>query len=387
MANEVVFYTNEDVGAPTLNNAAGSLIEVLYACLVSGYNVQTATSVSVSAGVATLALVGHGFVVGKMIELSGATPAGLNGRKVPLTVTSGTLTFDATGVATGTATGTITVKRPGLGWTRPANTGNVAIFARSDVTATAQVLRVDDSGAGVAGPTYARATMLETWSDVNTFTGQAPMPAQLSGGQYWTKGGNSTAAKQWVLVGDSKLFYLFTDNESYPFVSNVGLGGGGTFGDPVSYRAGDPYGAILGGGASSAPLQTTFLPQNVGSTPPGPGLLVSRAFNQLGGSVYAQPIGASDSVFGSRGPVYPSPVDNGALFAGQILVSEKHDALGNPVRGELPGLLMPLCRGVEVLHLNVLDGVPGAGRKTLIVAVNYYGQKGAVGIDVTGPWR
>lgn len=394
MANEVVFYTSDDVGAPTLNNAAGSLNAVLYACLVTGFRVQTATSVTVAGGVATLTLAGHGYAVDKMVELSGATPAGLNGRKVPLTLTSGTLTFDATGVADGTATGTITVKRPGLGWTRPANTSNVAIFARSDVTATAQVLRVDDTGAGVAAATYARATMLETWSDVNTFTGQAPTPAQLSGGQYWAKGANSTTAKPWILVGDSKMFYLFTESQTYSFATYGGLAGHG-FGDPVFYRANDPYGALLGGPSDSSTATTAgfFVTQSAGVAPASAGQgVVSRHSSQAGQANHFQAVtaGAAGILGTSSGPVYPSRVDNGAVLSGPAYWCELDTGFNNSIRGELPGMLAPLCSDFGRLnHGAVLSGVLGAPGKVLVIALLRPAdvRPGAVAFNIPGAWR
>ena len=105
MANDVVWYHSDEVGAPTLNNAAGSLNDVLYACLVTGFRSQTLTSINVASNVATATLAGHGYTNDMMVDVAGATPAGLNGRK-RITVTGpGTFTFPTTGVADGAATG------------------------------------------------------------------------------------------------------------------------------------------------------------------------------------------------------------------------------------------------------------------------------------------
>ena len=101
MANDIVWYHADEVGAPTLNNAAGSLIAVLDACLISGFRSQSLTSVSVTGGVATATLAGHGYETGKMVDLSGATPSGLNGRKLILSAASGSFTFAAPGISDG----------------------------------------------------------------------------------------------------------------------------------------------------------------------------------------------------------------------------------------------------------------------------------------------
>jgi hypothetical protein len=60
----IVFMSNEQ-GAPVLNNAAGSLISVLDACLVNGFNTVGIFSITITDNVATVVTSAtHGLAVG-----------------------------------------------------------------------------------------------------------------------------------------------------------------------------------------------------------------------------------------------------------------------------------------------------------------------------------
>jgi len=300
---------------------------------------------------------------------------------------SGTFTFPTSGVADGAATGSITAKRSPLGWARVANSANKAIYARTDVAATAQVLCLDDTGAGDASATYARAVMAEAWTAADTFTGLAPTAAQGVGGLHVMKGAGSTTAKKWVIVGDSRFIYLFTEGSSYNFATYGGLTMYG-FGDINSDRAGDAYHSILsaypGNVDGANGLGKSAAIGSGGSTD----LYFSRLSNQIGTAVKAVVIGTTQGApIGTSGPFYPSPVNNGATIQTPVLVAEDNSAFANPIRGVAPGLGHPLCRNLHVLHLQVLPNVTGSTRAWLAVGTISQGAQGAVVLDVTGPWR
>ena len=394
MANEIVWYHSEETGAPVLNNAAGALDAVLYACLVTGFRTQTLTGVAVAANVAAATLAGHGYADQMMVEISGATPGGVNGRKRITVTGSGTFTFPTTGVADGAATGTIVAKRSPLGWTRPLNSGNVSMYARSDVSATGMKLRVDDSNTGVASATAARARMVESYSDLNPTTGLSPTDAQLSGGQYWTKGADTAAAKMWVLVGDGKTFYLFTDASSYPAASysNVPHGVYG-FGDIEPYRAGDAYACFIAGAGSASNPGASALGNLVGLAGASSSYecVLPRPFNGIGGAVRAAMTGTGatggNRRIGGGGPAYPSPVDNGLLIHYPALLSESNTTFQNPLRGHLRGLGDPLALlAGGALHKQVFTTVVGSDRAWLLVGFNQQGSYGHAAFDLTGPW-
>ena len=50
----IKYFESTDAGAPTLNNAVGSMIAVLDACLITGYNSKSVASITVASGVATV---------------------------------------------------------------------------------------------------------------------------------------------------------------------------------------------------------------------------------------------------------------------------------------------------------------------------------------------
>ena len=396
MANDVVWYHSDETGAPVLNNAAGSLDAVLYACLVTGFNSQTVTSVVVAGEVATVTKAGHGFTDQAIVEMGGAATGAINGRKLATVTGSGTFTFPAPGVADGTISGTITAKRAPLGWTRDKNSGNVSIYKRSDPTATAMGLRIDDTAAGVASASYARVRMLEAWTDVNSFTGPAPTDAQVSGGLYWPKGANSATAKPWVLVGDGKTFYLFTDGVSYPASSYSGLPNGILgFGDLASYRAGDAYCCWLSGSTSAADVPSgtgVGSAQLLGTMSGSYGMTVARLSSTVGGPVTTNPHSLRGTQrFGGSGPVYPSPVDNGMVLATPVLVGEINSVFGNPIRGELRGVADPLASLssgalASALHRQILSNVVGSSRRWFCVGYQQQANFGVVAFDATGPW-
>ena len=176
MSEHVVWFDNTETGAPALNNSPASLIGVIRACARTGFNVKTLTSIVVTGGVATATCAGHGYsgVYGKDLLISGATPAGLNGRKALTFVDTNTFKFAAPGVADGAATGTITAKRDPLGWVELFSDTGKSIFKRSDPTATSMLLYILDTNTAPASATEARVRMIEGATDINTLSGLAP---------------------------------------------------------------------------------------------------------------------------------------------------------------------------------------------------------------------
>ena len=394
MANEIVWYDSSETGAPVLNNAAGSLDAVLYACLVTGFRTVTLDNIAVVSNVATATYsAGHGYGDKRMVEISGATPSGLNGRKLVTVTGAGTFTFPAPGVAdTPTVTGA-QAKRSPLGWTRPLNSGNVSMYERTDVAATGMALRIDDSGSGAAGATWARARMVESYTDLSTFTGAAPGASFFGGaGVYFPKGANNTTAKAWVLVGDGRTFYLFTEASSFTASSYSGMPQGvWAFGDINSFRAGDAYACMLAGSDDGTNGSSNCLGNvlGLGSTPSTTqNVVLARPFNGIGASVRKATVSVSSNRrVGGGGPPYPSPVDNGLTIHTPLLVSEQASAFNHPLRGTLRGMGDPLA---EIpggsLHLTVLDGVVGSDRRWLMVGFQNSGSYGHAAFDITGPW-
>ena len=395
MSQYVVWFDSAETGAPVLNNAAGSLIGVLDACLITGFNTKTVT-ISVAAGVATATANGHGFsgTYGKDVLIAGATPALLNGRKELTFVDTNTFRFAAPGVADGAATGTITAKRDPLGWVKQFTGTNKAIYKRSDITATTIMLRVLDTAVAPANAFEARVFMVETATDVDTYTGQGPTPAQLVDGQYWNKGANTSTAKQWSLIGDAKGIYLVTQAQTalLPSAATSDYASGlMAFGDIQSLKQGDAYNCMLHGpNSAGAGGGTGMGAASIGSqaaTATSGSLTLARAYSQLAGSVTAGSVAALSALSGGgTALVFPSPIDSGFLLTTVTPLTEAVPG-GFAVRGFVPGYLQVLGQ-YAIQHQQILEPVVSLpGRKILGLSSYTTNAQARLGFDLTGPWR
>ena len=397
MSEHVVWFDNTETGAPALNNSPASLIGVIRACASTGFNVKTLTSIVVSGGVATATCAGHGYsgVYGKDLLISGATPAGLNGRKALTFVDTNTFKFAAPGVADGAATGTITAKRDPLGWVELFSDTGKSIFKRSDVTATSMLLYILDTNTAPASATEARVRMIEGATDINTLSGLAPTDGQLSGGQYWNKGSDNATAKQWTLVGDGKRFYLVTQADAtvFPTAGDTGYASAVMcFGDIIPLNSADAYHCLLAGqtslgygGGSGAPDNHIGGASTVGVTGSA-SMVLSRPYSQLGAAaVVAYSAGDGyKSGASNHQLLYPSPVDNGFVMRPGAMVVESAPG-GFAIRGFMPGVLHFHGRSPS-LHQQIFEPVVNfPGRKVLGLAT-YAAGDARIGFDITGPW-
>ena len=147
----VKYFDNTMSGAPALPSSAGSLITLLDACLVNGFDQVTLNSLVVADNVATGTVnPNHNFTMtgntGPVILIAGATPSELNGEwRIASIPGSTTFTFITSGITNQTATGTITAKRAAAGWTKALSGTNKAAYSRTAFGVTSMLLRVDDT--------------------------------------------------------------------------------------------------------------------------------------------------------------------------------------------------------------------------------------------------
>ena len=380
-------FDSSQVGAPVLSGSAGALRAVIKACLVDGFGAGPVATLTVSGGIATATYAGaHPFKVGYVAQFAGATPAGLNGNKVILSVTGTSVTFAAPGVPDGAATGTITSKAAPAGWQElfAGALANVIALKPSVVEATGCVLRVDDTGT-----INARVRAYEAMSDISTGVGMTPLESQAAGGLWWPKSATANAtARAWILVADARGFYLA-----------VAPAGGDRYtllfaGDIASLKSGDAYGYLLTGNqgdqtnASSVPDGCVGYSHRSART----GAYLVRGYTAIGQSTAAQRLGAhhngstADVYAGTAGyslGAYPNGANNG-LLTGAL---ELHAA---GLRGTLPGLLHPVqdC-GTSFATGATVDGTDDlAGRRLLAIRTGppAGGTVGTVFIDTTGNW-
>lgn len=385
--SQTIWFDYSEAGAPTLNNAAGTLLGVLRACLINGFGNKSVTSITVSAGVATAACTAHGFTnkTGKLVLVEGSPETGLNGRKQILSVTTDSFTFAAPTVFDGTYSGAVTVKRAPLGWTEAYTGTNKAIFARSVPEATAAMLRVLDTAAAPASTTAARVVAVETATDVDTFTGQTPTEAQLAGGQYWQKGNNTATAKRWHLVGTDRGFFLFVEGvlAQATFVPHW-------FGDMTSLRGVDVFCAAINGNVNDTPASYgtsggLFFNSTSNSSFSAAGALV-RPSSQLGTATLAAIRGGlGNTVFGGASYPLAANAGNDIVIQRDLLVAEQDAPNRYPVRGVMPGLAIPWAERPYTSETVVEASVQEA-RSYLALGLAGQLDNGMCLIDLTGPW-
>ena len=394
MSNVIKFLHSGMLGAPAWSQAADTSIATLDACLVNGFNPQTATGLSVSANVATMTFAGtHGFVVDSVMLVAGATPAGLNGeRRVVSAATTTTLTFAAPGVPDGAATGTITARYAPLGWSKPFSGTNAAAYRSTDVTGTQMWLQVwDDTGSTIV---TARGFELMT----SASAGAGPFPGV--GNSFWPK--SNGAASPWLLIGDSKTFYLLRQHQSgTTFVSGAVFG----FGDFVSFSANDAWRCFVIGYTSWQPSTAIGASGSEGSlelshaTTAYAGISAPRNRNGAPGAVSftktmeaymaTNALVVSGGTTNPGGPAfaaYPSPANQGLILSRVIL------AEGGGPRGYLRGLFhTPQNCHASFGQMERINGQGVfAGRRLMALKCgSMLGtvSQGVVFVDITGPWE
>ena len=390
-----IWYDSTETGAPTLNNAPSSLLKVLRACKVTGFNLRSVTSIVVASGVATATAATHGYsaAYGKRLRIEGAPVAGLNGDVQPLTVDTNTFTYAAAGVPDGTYTGTITARRAPLGWTEAFTGTNRAIFARTSPEAGTQMLRVLDTAASPALTTDARVLMIESATGIDSFTNQAPSSAQVTDGAggFFSKGANNTTAKPWAIVGDERGFYYIgptngatmTESTRLPFY----------FGDGVRLFPGDAHLCLLAANsagntaASTSRLGYSALlgsnwaagaPQAVVAARSRDGATVSEVFDAQGfgltryGTVTNMVTKLPEKLY----MMYPTHIVSNFST--------------REVRGILPGLAAPVANAPfsGMGAVSVIGPTETDGRHYLAVQCVINGTTaGSFCLDLTGPWH
>jgi hypothetical protein len=382
----VKFFHSGQPGAPVINQTAGSFLAMLDACLVNGFGLNTVDSVSISGGIATVTrALGHPFEVEMTASIAGATTSGgsINGEQLVLSRTSTSYTFAATGLPDQTATGTITHKMAPVGWTKPfANSGNVGVFAPSDPAANVWVLRVADTVGG-ASIVSVNVSAYDAMSDVNTGTRQWP-----SGGRSWPKHQGVLTGQNWLLVADSRFFYLY-----HPWTTTTHHKITRAFGDFISYKSVDPYSTLL---SRSYDASNNVEQGDLWQVLQSPDTL-SRDFTGIGSATNGQRLsfiwaynvgtpalnnsGSNDTIHAT----YPNGPDNGLILNPLVL---REDAATWHFRGQYPGAYYSpqrLGNNTTFPHMTKVVGTgPLAGRSLLAIASSSIGTGF---LDITGPWR
>lgn len=388
----VSYITNTMRGAPTVQgNTPGGLIAVLDCLLINGWGLAAPQSLTVAAGVATATFASAtAWDVGAVIEVTGATPAALNGKSRVATSAGLTLSF-ATTAPDGTYTGSIGIKYAPAGWEKVFSGTNKAAYRSTDVTGSRFYLRIDDSNG-----LYARVRGYETMSDIDTGTGLFPLDSQFSGGGYWhTASASNAIAIAYLLAADSKMLLQ-------AMCLGVASGAASTttavygFGEGVALNpAGDAFASLLSASSSySGYMSYGSLSGAISDSSTNGASFFARGWQGLGGAVYARPVpeGGSTAVLSgddSTLGVAPGRVD-GAIRMARMLLKDQGS---NDLRCVVPG-----CHFVPQVLDSALFPAPFAlsdgagtlaGRKLAAVPVggSVASRAGTAFVDVTGPWR
>lgn len=275
------------------------------------------------------------------------------------------------------------------GWTKPFAGTNVAVF-RQGAGSNSMYLRVDDTSTA-AGSRSARIVGYEAMSDVNNGTPQSfPTSAQYSGGLYvFTKNTSSNAAnaREWIIVADEKLFYMYIDTYPESPTQNYYNSFWG-FGDINSYKTGDAtHTMILGHPATTEYSSQSIFPAQTSVANARTSLYMARRFDQLGSPVQmgmhtdAPKMGGGDFCNGVLS--YPHGPDGG-LYVAPIWC---HDPQSSPynVRGVFPGLWSH-CHPISTLgHLDTFTGQGDLAGRTFIFIGG--GSSSGVIVETSNTWR
>ena len=248
-STDIKFFVHSNNNAPQLQNAYGSMIGVLDACLVNGISLGlVSTLTAVGTTVTAVFSNAHNLMQYQVLKITGANQAEYNGEHRILTVPNATsVTFQlASTPSVTTATGSITASLPPLGWEKPFSSTNVngggkaAYRSKNTLLPSRPFLRVVDELDPAYTATYskyAKVGIVEDMTDIDTMLGvQAPFDV-ANPNKNWVGTGTGTTAyngwskwhyasyvtatsntvdsntpttgnRSWILIGNKDYFYI-----------------------------------------------------------------------------------------------------------------------------------------------------------------------------------
>ena len=340
----VKYFHNAQQGAPAVSGTAGSLVAMLDAVLIDGFNTKTFDSLAIASNVATASISAgaHGFTAGDVILVNVTSPAALNTEWMVTSVGANAVLFATSGISDQSATGTITIKiAPVGGWSKIFSATNKAVYKSTDSAASVGRIRVDDTSAQ-----QAQIRGYEAMTDVDTGTNPVP-PSSFSTTYGIVKSSTaSSTARNWWVVADSRAIHFGIQSNAFSanYFSNM-------IGDMNTYKAGDAYGFAYAGQTTSTLAQTTdgighysqF--SGRGSTSQS-GLYMLRNMNNTGAASLCAKWTSACGTGGSPGTnnsvAYPALSDNGVhLHRAYISDCESQSNGLHQRRGDIPGIYYP----------------------------------------------
>lgn len=391
----VKLFTSEMVGAPSLTQAAGTLIGVLSACLVNGFGMQQVSSFVVTQGLGQITVpVATGWERMCVIDVAGCTDASYNGEyKLTQVSADGLRVSFPIDAPDGTVQGAaITVKLASPGWLMPFNHPDTfkAVFKPGDPRMPgAHCLQVTD-GAG----THANVRGYESMSAMDAGAGIFPTEAQ-AGTSAWPKAFATTRPARWMLIVDDMAAWVGSAPGYSSAVSNVAYAMRG-FGAVLSMVPSDMHAVALSvqaGNATSGGVAAYGCVSVASISLTNTATWFSRTAD---GATLSPPAFFSTMNTASTNPVSGADPTCGAasgIDVSRLVFTEKfyrHAANAYP-RAKMPGVLHALHTAVEaVITPGDIETIEGRAYKFFHGPSATNGSFGAAGlcaIDVEGPWR
>ncbi len=416
----VKYFNSGMPGAPQIANNWGDLITMLDACLINGFALKAIDSLTFANGVVTATInAGHTYLKDQVLLMAGADQPEYNGSARVIATTANTFTYAVSGTPTSPATTAtnLSAKVAPLGWEKPFAGTNKAAYRSKNPASPQNILLIDNSlktpGYTTTWAKWANVGIVEDLADIDTIVGaQAPYdpnnPTQnwkqvaasqwgwykwyhARNNQYESNSDNGAGNRNWVLIGDDRLFFLFCSNAA-------GYGWYGRncycFGDITSFKSGDNYATVLSADDNYSGMSNNwsypgqYSGYGLVSSLDFTGKVLLRNHTQLGNPVRfgltSLNTNNGQQICG-RGP---TPFPNGADYSLWLLPTYVRQEDGH-MRGLMPGMLwMPQDRPYS--DQTIVDNVIGQpGKRFLLVRTQYTSDaEGAqIAFDITGPWR
>ncbi len=416
MENNVRYLSSMHPNSPNLTGRPGSLLEVLDGALITGYNEVDVVSVARVGAIATVVTAApHGLDRGQCCRLSGSEDALYNGDFRIDSVVSATefkITVDSNAQASAAG---LKCRIAPLGWANPFREGFVSVYRSADPSSTQVYYQFNDDMSTSIGAAEAGVRMYEEMTSYNT--GEFPTPtvgASALGRSIRKSDTSDTTRRHWIIVGNAKSFYLFTNPDDNANSLTSVIWGGARFspyffGDFIPVSSADRYTASIFAGKSTnvswgafnaysyaytaqdytscfaqVGSSTSYLSQWNGN---GAGDiqrdLTGNITNVLGYTWGRQT--TTDQVGMGMGTLinYPNGSD-GSLLITPVIVIGSHNA---GLRGRMPGAY-DSYHGVIFDTLQTTEGVLALPNRILrAIRIRHGIQTGMVLIDLTGPWE
>lgn len=231
------FFDGSKLGTPSISAVAGDfkteLLQVLDACLVTGYGFVTAASQAIVGDAIVLTFgVTHPYTLHQFVTIKGADNPDLNANHRVIAVTETSISI-AKGSITN-LTGSLTVNVTPLGWESMFGTtdGTRRAYRSADLTSSRTVLYLDTNyvATNVNKLTSGKTTKVTVCEDMTTLgvpiKPYTPPLGSGDGVHHWISSMGTAltnnlqvgaALRKWFLIGDGKMFYLLIPYQSNKF--------------------------------------------------------------------------------------------------------------------------------------------------------------------------